>query len=803
MAERDPLNRTNHFGSQPMTSVRGLQQALKAKQDADPKLDALANAGMIAADEQIPVFVGERVVMKKVGHNPGDLIDGNVLGRALASVRGGATINDTVADDEAQAAIVTRSAAKIGELIQDALDGIEGGGGGTVGELSAAPYDTLADANAAAAAGPYTLTLPAGDYAIASDLTFSAQVRFADGAKLIPAAGVNIHFEQGFIADDWNHCFDISAAGSSITGDRAPRGHYTPLQFGADPTDTAVDDRPAIEAATEFGTLQPIRTEYAHGFPVKFPHPGSGNYYLTKTRPIYIARTTHWFGDTRIYLRDYGGVEIRAADGLDAVALAFMPGGNTAPNEYEPANDPGAAIPGIGKDYSAIRSRFSDLSFLPESGAVVRNGFVHNCMVYLDRCVASGFTEAQFHAHAQTSGSMVNIFAHPGINNVGNTNHAVPASTMAYDGTGAVFGNANGSIYTGCYGPNGVAAAGRNGGAHGFVAHGNNAGTIKYIGCDGNGNQGVGFLENSSIGCEYFANHSAQNCFDVSHNGVVYLPIKYHVADAASEPGVGANWRSYWAINTSATGDAAWALGQAYHPSGGVNISDFGSRSSVLAHYSEGGIEVGIIARARTYVAGGNGVERAPWHGEFNTAKVEVDSSLKAASAVGYEGERTPGDAATAYAISLGAPNAYTGGTLLEFGDAQDNPTSYINRITLTFNTARKAYLAANRDSAGKYLFGVPGSSFSNNGRTGSAAGFLAPCGIIIGDRSASMSRAARIMAALNLADITDAKFGAVATGDVWYYSAPVAGGKVGAVCTTAGTIGSGAVIKEFGAIDA
>ncbi|WP_157971050.1 hypothetical protein [Pseudogemmobacter bohemicus] len=50
-----------------------------------------------------------------------------------------------------------------------------------------------------------------------------------------------------------------------------------------------------------------------------------------------------------------------------------------------------------------------------------------------------------------------------------------------------------------------------------------------------------------------------------------------------------------------------------------------------------------------------------------------------------------------------------------------------------------------------------------------------------------------------NLAAITDANFGPAVRGDRWLYIQPSAGGFTGAVCTTAGTLGSTAVIKQFG----
>ena len=684
------------------------------------------------------------------------------------------------------------------------FNSVQSAGGAGI-EINAASHGIVADgatdnraafaaADSAAASGK-ALSVPPGIFAVASDLTFSALVKLPRGARIKPAAGVNIHFSEGYVADDWNWCFDISAAGSSVTGDKAPNGHVTPQHFGADPTDRTIDDMPAIEAATEYAALQPIRDEYAIGFPVKFPHPGSGNYYLTKSRPIYIARTTHWFGETRIYLRDYGGVEIRAADGLDAVAFAFFPGGSSAADEYETVPDPGAAIPGIGKPFGALRSRFSDLSFLPEPGASVRQGFVHNAVCFLDRCVASGFTEANFHAHAQTSGSIINAFAAPGISNNGNTSGTVPASTTAYDGTGAVFGNVNGSVYRDCYAPNAVAAA--NGGAHGFVAHGNNAGTVKYIGCDANGNQGAGFLENSSIGCELFGCHSAQNCWDVEHGGARYICIKGHMAASDNEPGVGANWRTYWYQNTSTIGDAAWAPGQYYHPSGGVNVSVANSRTSIIAHYSEGGIEVGVIARNHTEVRGGNACERTCWHGEFAGAKVSPTGGVTN-SPYGYVGQTVPGDGSTDYGINLGQTSAFTGGRILSFGDGRDDSLNKCSAVRLGWNNIRGRYEFTDASNSSRPIFGMSGNGYSGSGYGGVTQSYLWANGMYLGDGSVTGINVSRLRTATNLAAITDATYGAAARGDVWLYTQPSPGGAIGARCTAAGTIGSTAAIEEI-----
>lgn len=682
-----------------------------------------------------------------------------------------------------------------------------GGSGATVGEISAGDHSVngdgvtnnaveLAAADTAALAIPAVIAIPAGIYAIASDITITSPLRFAKGAKLKPAANVDITLTGGYIADDWNHCFDISASGSTVHGNRAPMGYYTPQHFGADPTNDAVDDRPAIEAATEFATLQAIRDEYATGFPVKFPNPGLNNYYTTLTRPIYPARTTYWYGDTQNYLRSYGGVEIRAATGLDAVVFAFHPGGLSSPAEYETTPAPGAATPGISKEYGAFRSKFEDLSFLPISGASVAQGFVHNVTCYLTNCRAAGFTEAQFHAHAQTSGTIINALAHPGITNTGNTHLSVPASTMGYTGAGCVWGNVNGSIYTQCFAQEGDNAAG---GAHGFVAHGNNAGTIKYIGCDAALNQGAGILENTTIGCEIFGCHTSGNDWDVSHGGVQYLCIKYNVAAAASEPGVGADWQDYWMVNTSVAGDEAWASGQEYHPAGGVNVCSGNSRTTILAHYSEGGVECGVIARDMTSVSGGNARERTFWHGEFAGAEVGRINGTSA-SPVGYTGQRIPDDITTNYGAMLGSVGAFTGGIIQSYGDAADDPTNKTAAMQLSFNVSRGRYVWTDNNSNIE-VHGVTGAGFTGTNYTALPRKYAWANGILIGNGTITGLVMNRWRAATNLAAITDATYGAAYKGDIWIYTTPSLGGFIGAICTTAGTIGAGAVITEFGRV--
>lgn len=71
-------NRANHFGSQPITSVRGLTEALEKKQPIDLKLTAIATASLNpnAKEGQIAVHTSEgHADFRKIGIGPNDILD--------------------------------------------------------------------------------------------------------------------------------------------------------------------------------------------------------------------------------------------------------------------------------------------------------------------------------------------------------------------------------------------------------------------------------------------------------------------------------------------------------------------------------------------------------------------------------------------------------------------------------------------------------------------------------------------------------------------------------------------------------
>lgn len=597
---------------------------------------------------------------------------------------------------------------------------------------------------------------------ITADRTFSRIVRIKDGFRFEVASGVNLHFERGYLTQDWAYCFDISAGGT-VTGDEAPNGYVTPQHWGALGNGTG-NDAPAFMAAVEYAALNTIRDEYAETFPVKVPNP-SPNYYRV-TEPILVSRAVHMYGTTMSPLRSQSGPTIKGADGMDAI-IAFL---GIAAAVY------------FGKVYSGLRSRVEYLTFLPETVGGVRQGVVHNVVCHFKGVITADFEECGFHANAQTSGSAEFIFAHPGANNDGT------GTNIAYSGAGTVLGNTNGSTYEYCMAQDNL--------LHGFVAHGNNSGTIGYYKCDAAGNTGAGFLENTTIGCEYLSCHSAQNSLRVIHNGQPYLCIKGHTADSTNEPGVGTNWETYWLETNAGQTLPDWATSEYYHPAGGVNVCMATSRTTIMAHYSEGGIEEGIIARNTTSVLGGNARERTPWHAEFNGASV-VGFGGSGPSSIGFRGRTDPTDNDTGYGIELGQSGGYKGGRILSIGDWRDDPVNTASAYRFSWSDSRKLYEMLKADG-NKVSHALTGEGVDISKHT--EPGWFLANGLLIANAGSTPGNAVRIASKLTTGVPTS---GTYIKGQQSLYVSPSAGGKIGNVCTTPGVAGSTAVFKEFGAIDA
>lgn len=104
----------------------------------------------------------------------------------------------------------------------------------------------LAAADVALGVGE-ALTLAPGTYLVNSNLTISHVVQFRPGAKIKPASGVTITLSKGYYAGDFQHVFDLSAAGT-ISAPQVAGGYFTPWHFGA-VADLVTDDLAAFNAA--------------------------------------------------------------------------------------------------------------------------------------------------------------------------------------------------------------------------------------------------------------------------------------------------------------------------------------------------------------------------------------------------------------------------------------------------------------------------------------------------------------------------------------------------------------------------
>lgn len=626
---------------------------------------------------------------------------------------------------------------------------------GFVGNGSTDARAALAAADGAATTATAAIVLRPGVYSIQSDITVANEIVFSRGARLKPADGVTVHLAGGFWAGDYQHVFDLSAGGV-VTGDSAAQGRVTPQHFGALGVGASNDDTDAINAALTFAALAVIRDEYASTLDVLLP-PVDSFYHVTSD--IIIRRNVRIEGGGSPG-RSLGAVKIKFASTCTAGFWFAHPGGLSAPDPYSEE---------VGDDfYGAGRSVMRNLFLAPVTSGEVDFGIVHNVPVKLEFVEIEYFRLAGVFGHGQSAGD----------SDYGDPN--------GHDttGQGSMYGNTNGSDYVRC-----VARFQTEG--HGFVALGNNTQVMKYDTCDANGNKGAGFLDNSSVGNTYINCHTAQNSFIVPRNDLFYMCIKQHTSSAADEPGVGVNWRTYWVVVTATLYDAEWATDQTYRASGGINVVQrYNSAPTIIGHYSEGGIEAGIIPRGRTSVIGGaaTGYQRVIKHPEFGTS--QVLGAVPVNSPATWTHTDTAGDT---YGAAIGSSGGEFAPKFLAFGHSQDDATSPASIWAFQWGAVRKTYELIRKGVT--RVLEITGTGWSLDGWSG-AGNVLFTNGLLL---SGAGSKVVGMSAVANNAAIT----GTVKRGQIFFYSQPTAGGKIGAVVTTAGTVGDDAVVKEFGAIDA
>jgi hypothetical protein len=88
--------------------------------------------------------------------------------------------------------------------------------GGTVDARAA-----IVAADTAATAANADLFLPAGTYRVASNLTIVNRVQFGANAKVKPDSGVSVTFGHGYVAEEDDHVFDITAGGTIVLRNQA------------------------------------------------------------------------------------------------------------------------------------------------------------------------------------------------------------------------------------------------------------------------------------------------------------------------------------------------------------------------------------------------------------------------------------------------------------------------------------------------------------------------------------------------------------------------------------------------------
>lgn len=578
----------------------------------------------------------------------------------------------------------------------------------------------------------------------------------ADNEKVV-AAGF-LYEGAGAGATDHN----LTTAGGSklyVLPDEA--GSVNVQAFGAK-GDGVTDDTVAFNAAFKARTFDAIRDEYASTYRVTIPP--TDDFYLI-TSDLVIQRNIIIEG-TAPHARGVTGTRIKFSDACTAGFWFQAPGGDSALSvEYETAIGANA--------YGAGRSVMRDLILQPVNNGMVDFGVIHNSTMVMERVLCRYFKLANFFAHAQSSGN------------------ATYGSPDGLNGQGTMAGNVNLSEYHNC-----VALSATDG--HGFVARGNNAGTVHYFNCDASLNKGCGFRLDTPIGCYLTACHTSRNSIIVLHNTKKYICIKGHTSSAAgtgtgtNEPGVGDDWREYWIeISTSITHDTTWVTATAYKDCGGVNCTDTAGDHAIILHYTEGADEFGVIPRGSTLVLGGSAMAGRTYKGPDSVGVFILGVPLT----------NTPPD--WKYADPTYPTSGYVAGsalganlntlTLFQGGHSVDseNGDTTFKELKLAVSTVRKTY-EWQKGSTPLVSITMPG--WSQNLYSGSSNLYL-PQGVIVGGH-----RAVRLRGAFSAE--TSGPTGTVVKGDTYLYENSGNGTYGMGRVTTGGIIGSTAVLRGMALIE-
>ena len=528
----------------------------------------------------------------------------------------------------------------------------------------------------------------------------------------------------------------------------------TPVQaFGVTAGGDPEKNRQRLQDAISYVDAASIRDEYASAPDLVFPvadEPYVFDGDIIINRNIIIA-------GAGAVGRTINGVNLRFTSNARAGFFLPAPGGRSAVEPYRSE---------IGEHaFSAGRSILRNLDIQPVDAGGVDFGIVHNVPATFDHVRIKRFRRAGFFAHGQTEGGA----AYGDPNGVG--------------GKGSMWGNTNGSLYLKC-----VAEQQTEG--HGFVAQGNNTQIMTYLNCDASTNNGCGFRDNSAIGNHYICCHTAKNTFKVEHGGTCYMPIKPHIAAAENKPGTGQEWRRYWVAVRATIPDEHWTSGKAYRDAGGINVvDDRGSYSMIFSHYTEGGIEFGVIPRANATViggvAGGGRIYRGPEATNVNCVGTALSDTPARWRGGDLEGTHKWG---SALGSQVHNPDFFEAG----HSDDPDVKVAGKSGIKISYSTIRHAYEFLKGTAT--HVFSITAEGWKKGAYVGPGHAYFEN-GVILGGVASARLRAAPSLEALP----TGLR---VETGEVFVLTSAKPGGHAFAIVTTGGEIGADAVVKYCGKID-
>lgn len=255
------------------------------------------------------------------------------------------------------------------------------------------------------------------------------------------------------------------------------------------------------------------------------------------------------------------------------------------------------------------------------------------------------------------------------------------------------------------------------------------------------------------------------------------------------EPGVGPLSSTYWDTISAQIKDADWSPSTQFWASGGVNVIDDSAVNHVnLGQYSEGGQEVGMVARGGGYAYGGNTFSPNGGRAYIGPEGDQFNHPLKPATWKNSDATHSWGG---------GIGTTYSSTYVYACGDTNDPDTNSATPaqggLHLSFSNARKAWEWGKAATA--RVWAVTATGWSRGVYSGKGH-LLAERGIIIGGQNGTSltsptSIAGRVMMYTNRAAIpTDT---VLFSGDFLFYVGATSGQAVIEKVTVGGTIGGSA----------